>query len=29
MRLRAALLDIQTGHGEDAHGWMHTLVAAH
>jgi branched-chain amino acid aminotransferase len=29
MRLRAALLDIQTGHAEDAHGWMHTLVAAH
>lgn len=28
MRLRAALLDIQTGHAEDAHGWMHTLVPA-
>jgi branched-chain amino acid aminotransferase len=27
MRLRAALLDIQTGHAEDVHGWMHTLVA--
>jgi len=28
-RLRAALLDIQTGRAEDAHGWMHTLVGAH
>jgi branched-chain amino acid aminotransferase len=27
MRLRRALLEIQTGTGEDAHGWMHTLVA--
>ncbi len=27
MRLRHALLDIQTGRAEDAHGWMHTLVA--
>ncbi len=28
MRLRAALLDIQTGHAADAHGWMRTLVEA-
>lgn len=27
MRLREALLDIQTGRAEDAHGWMRTLVA--
>ncbi len=27
MRLRQALLDIQTGRAEDAHGWMRTLVA--
>ena len=27
-RLRTALLDIQTGRAEDAHGWMHTLVSA-
>ncbi len=26
MRLREALLDIQTGRAEDVHGWMHTLV---
>jgi branched-chain amino acid aminotransferase len=25
MRLRAALLDIQTGHAPDPHGWMHPL----
>ncbi|AXG80491.1 branched-chain amino acid aminotransferase [Streptomyces paludis] len=25
LRLRAALLDIQTGKGADAHGWMHEL----
>ncbi|MEV6013054.1 branched-chain amino acid aminotransferase [Streptomyces sp. NPDC051976] len=25
MRLRAALLDIQTGHAADRHGWMHPL----
>ncbi|WP_329136970.1 branched-chain amino acid aminotransferase [Streptomyces sp. NBC_01476] len=25
MRLRAALLDIQTGHAADPHGWMHPL----
>ena len=29
MQLREALLDIQTGRAEDAHGWMHTLVGAH
>jgi branched-chain amino acid aminotransferase len=28
MRLRHALLDIQTGRAQDAHGWMHPLVAA-
>jgi branched-chain amino acid aminotransferase len=28
MRLRQALLDIQTGRAEDAHGWMRTLVPA-
>ncbi len=28
MRLRQALLDIQTGRAQDAHGWMHPLVAA-
>ena len=28
MRLRQALLDIQTGRSEDSHGWMRTLVAA-
>ena len=28
MRLREALLDIQTGRAEDAHGWMHPLVPA-
>ncbi|NUS17539.1 MAG: branched-chain amino acid aminotransferase [Streptomyces sp.] len=27
MRLRAALLDIQTGHAADPHGWMHALGA--
>jgi branched-chain amino acid aminotransferase len=27
-RLRAALLDIQTGRAEDGHGWMRTLVPA-
>jgi branched-chain amino acid aminotransferase len=27
MRLRAALLDIQTGHAPDPHGWMHPLGA--
>lgn len=27
MRLRAALLDIQTGHAPDPHGWMHRLGA--
>jgi branched-chain amino acid aminotransferase len=27
-RLRAALLDIQTGRAEDVHGWMRTLVPA-
>ncbi len=27
MRLRHALLDIQTGRTPDTHGWMHTLVA--
>ncbi|GGW46297.1 branched-chain amino acid aminotransferase [Streptomyces xantholiticus] len=26
MRLRKALLDIQTGTGEDIHGWMHELA---
>jgi branched-chain amino acid aminotransferase len=26
MQLRDALLDVQTGHAPDAHGWMHTLV---
>jgi branched-chain amino acid aminotransferase len=26
MRLREALLDIQTGRSEDQHGWMHRLV---
>jgi branched-chain amino acid aminotransferase len=28
MRLRQALLDIQTGRAEDVHGWMHPLVPA-
>jgi branched-chain amino acid aminotransferase len=28
MRLRHALLDIQTGRAQDAHGWMYPLVAA-
>jgi branched-chain amino acid aminotransferase len=28
MRLRQALLDIQTGRAEDSHGWMRTLVAS-
>ena len=28
MRLREALLDIQTGRADDAHGWMRTLVSA-
>ncbi|HSN06348.1 MAG TPA: branched-chain amino acid aminotransferase [Candidatus Angelobacter sp.] len=28
MRLRHALLDIQTGRAEDSHGWMHQVVAA-
>ena len=28
MRLREALLEIQTGRAEDAHGWMRTLVPA-
>jgi len=28
MRLREALLEIQTGRSEDAHHWMHRLVAA-
>ena len=28
MRLREALLEIQTGRAEDVHGWMHPLVAA-
>jgi len=28
MRLRQALLDIQTGRAEDAHHWRHTLVEA-
>jgi branched-chain amino acid aminotransferase len=28
MRLRQALLDIQTGRAEDAHQWRHTLVEA-
>jgi branched-chain amino acid aminotransferase len=27
LRLRHALLDIQTGQAPDTHGWMHTLVA--
>jgi branched-chain amino acid aminotransferase len=27
-RLRAALLDIQTGRADDVHHWMHTLVTA-
>ncbi|SHM71622.1 branched-chain amino acid aminotransferase [Actinacidiphila paucisporea] len=27
MRLRSALLDIQTGHAPDPHGWMHPLGA--
>jgi branched-chain amino acid aminotransferase len=27
MRLRAALLDIQTGQAPDKHGWMHPLGA--
>jgi branched-chain amino acid aminotransferase len=26
MRLRQALLDVQTGHSSDPHGWMHKLV---
>ncbi|HEY2042930.1 MAG TPA: branched-chain amino acid aminotransferase [Jatrophihabitans sp.] len=26
MRLREALLDLQTGKAPDAHGWMHTLI---
>ena len=26
MQLRKALLDVQTGHAPDAHGWMHQLV---
>jgi hypothetical protein len=26
MRLRQALLDIQTGQGPDLHNWMHKLV---
>jgi branched-chain amino acid aminotransferase len=26
MRLRKALLDLQTGHAEDKHGWMHRLA---
>jgi len=26
MRLRQALLDVQTGHSADPHGWMHKLV---
>jgi len=26
MQLRNALLDVQTGHAPDAHGWMHTLL---
>ncbi|GAA3082267.1 hypothetical protein GCM10020254_28330 [Streptomyces goshikiensis] len=25
MKLRKALLDLQTGHTADAHGWMHPL----
>jgi len=29
MRLREALLEIQTGRSEDAHHWMHQLVPAH
>jgi hypothetical protein len=28
MRLRSALLDIQTGRAPDHHGWMRTLVPA-
>lgn len=28
MRLRQALLDVQTGRTEDAHGWLHSLVPA-
>ena len=28
MRLREALLDIQTGRAPDHHGWMHTLIPA-
>ncbi len=28
MALRQALLDIQTGRAQDAHGWMRTIVAA-
>jgi branched-chain amino acid aminotransferase len=28
MRLRHALLDIQTGRAEDTHGWMHPVVAS-
>ena len=28
MRLREALLEIQTGRADDAHGWMRTLVPA-
>jgi len=28
MRLREALLEIQTGRADDVHGWMHPLVAA-
>ncbi len=27
-RLRRALLEVQTGHGPDRHGWRHPLVAA-
>jgi branched-chain amino acid aminotransferase len=26
MRLRQALLDVQTGHSSDPHGWMHKLI---
>ena len=28
MRLREALLAVQTGHSPDVHGWLHTLVPA-
>jgi hypothetical protein len=28
MRLRQALLAIQTGQTPDVHGWLHTLVPA-